>query len=196
MTKETMARPKVSDSGQRELDKAQKHFDDFSESIKNLTLDRMNEAPKEECEPQHKMSQNEIAKSKDIYLKPSKVVSCREKFNEKFREDYEFAKEYVNFIAEHKELIGETIDIWTRPFPGMAAEYWQVPTNKPIWGPRYLAEDIKKRSYHRLKMTDAVTNQEGGMTYYGQMASDTIIQRLDAHPVTKRKSLFMGSKGF
>ena len=93
----------------------------------------MSEAPKMETAPQTKMSQNEIAKSKDIYLKPDKVISCREKFNEKYREDFNFGKEYVQFVGEHKELIGENIEIWTKPFAGVPAEYWIVPTNKPVW---------------------------------------------------------------
>ena len=114
MTKEMISRPKVSDSSQKELDKLEKQFDDFSENVKTLTLDRMNEARKEETEPTHHLSQNQISNSKDIYLKPEKSISCQEKFNEKFREDYEFDKEYVNFIAEHRELTGENIEIWTR----------------------------------------------------------------------------------
>jgi len=31
-----------------------------------------------------------------------------------------------------------------KPFPGMPAEEWAIPTNKPINGPRYVAEQIKK----------------------------------------------------
>jgi hypothetical protein len=190
-------KPKVMTSTEKELDKVEKQFEAFDDSIKKMTLDRMNEAPREETEMQTKMCQNEIAKSKDIYLKPLKTVSCREKFNENFRATYEYDKEYVQFIAEHKELIGEKIEKWTKPFAGVPAEYWEVPTNKPVWGPRYLAEEIKRCSYHRLKMDQAtLTAGDGYGQYYGAMAVDTIVQRLDAHPVTKRKSLFMGASGF
>ena len=35
-----------------ELDKAQEQFDAFDKNIKDLTLDRMNAATKEEVEPQ------------------------------------------------------------------------------------------------------------------------------------------------
>jgi len=65
-----------------------------------------------------------------------------------------FQKEYVQFIAENKEIIGETIEIWTRPFGGMPAEFWKVPVNKPVWGPRYLAEQIK-RCYYLVIKTNA-----------------------------------------
>ena len=41
-----------------------------------------------------------------------------------------------------------------------------------------------------------LTAGDGYGQYYGAMAVDTIVQRLDAHPVTKRKSLFMGASGF
>jgi len=190
-------KPKVTTSAEKELDKAQKQFEAFDDSIKKMTLDRMNEAPKEETEMQTKMSQNEIAKSKDIYLKPDKTISSREKFNETFRAAWEFDKEYVQLIAEHKEIIGETIETWTKPYAGVPAEFWKVPTNKPVWAPRYLAEQIKRCNYHRLKMDQTtLTSGDGYGQYYGAMAVDTVVQRLDAHPVNKRKSIFMSGTGF
>jgi len=193
-------RPKTSSSvAEQELDKAEAQFEAFDQNVKDMTLDRMNAAPKKEEEPQTKLSQSEIAKSKDIYLKPEKVISCspKDKFNEDYRKQYEFDKEYVNFIAEHKEIIGETIDIWTRPYGGMPAEYWKVPTNKPIWGPRYLAEQIKSKCYHRLVMQqNNISGADSMGQYYGTMAVDTTIQRLDAIPVLSRKSVFMGARSF
>jgi hypothetical protein len=179
-----------------ELQKAEEQFKEFDENVKSLTLDRMNEAPKQEVEPQTKLSSKDLEKSKDIYLKPLRSIMSKEKFNEKFRKEYEYAKEYVNFIAENREIIGEDIELWTKPFPGLPAELWKVPTNKPVWGPRHLAEQIKRATYHRLKMTDNLTGVEGGMTYYGTMAVDTTVQRLDALPVSKRKSVFMSASGF
>jgi len=162
-----------------------------------MTLDRMNMAPKAEVEPQTKMAQKDIEKSKDIYLKPNKSIGCKEKFNEKFRDSYNFDKEYVHFISENKEVIGETIEIWTRPYPGMAAEMWQVPTNKPVWGPRYLAEQIKRKFYHRLIMQQHnISSSDGLGNYYGSMAVDTTVPRLTAAPVSSRKSIFMGANSF
>ncbi len=178
---------------QNQIDQAEKSFDQFKEKCDSLTLDRMNEAPKLELEPQTKISQKDMDKMNDVYLKPSSFVASPEKFNEKFREDYNFAKEYVHFIAEHNELKGDTIEIWTKAFPGVPAEFWKVPSNRPVWGPRYLAERISKCSYHRLKTENRPTNMEGGMTYYGDMVVDTTINRLDARPVGTRRSIFMGA---
>lgn len=198
-------RPKVNNSlAEQELDKAQAQLKEFSDNVNELTLDRMNQAPKLETEPQTKLSQAEIAKSKDIYLKPKRSLppgvhpktGIQEKFNERFRSQYDFAKEYVHFTAENNEIIGETIDIWTKPFPGCNCEWWEVPTNKPIWGPRYLAEQLKKKSYHRLKMENRVSGSSGLGIDYGTIAVDTTIQRLDAHPVSNRKSIFMGAVNF
>lgn len=181
----------------KELDKAQKQFDEFDQQIKDMTMDRMNATPKADVEAQTKLSSKEISNSKDIYLKPKRSIGCKDKFNEKFREDWTFAKEYVHFIAENKELIGENIELWTRPFPGVPAEEWSVPVNKPIWGPRYLAEQIKRKFYHRLVMRESVATESHGMgMMYGQMAADTTVQRLDAYPVSTRKSVFMGKEGF
>lgn len=191
-------KPKASTSlAQKELDKAEKHFEKFDNEIKSMTMDRMNAAPKEETEPQTKLSAKEIEKSKDIYLKPKRTIGCRDKFNEEYRKEYEFQKEYVHFIAENNEIIGETLDFWTRPFAGMPAEEWEVPVNKPVWAPRYVAEQIKRKYYHRLTMREnQVTGADGMGQYYGTMAVDTTIQRLDARPVSSRKSVFMGASGF
>lgn len=186
-------KPKIQEN---EMDKLQDQFDKFDSDVKEMTLDRMNMAPKVETEPQTKLAQSEIEKAKEIHLKPTRVIGCRDKFNENYRKQYEFDKEYVQFIAENNEIKGETIDIWTRPYAGMPAEYWQVPVNKPIWGPRYLAEQIKRKSYHRLIMQDKATHSEGGGTFYGQMAVDSTIQRLDARPVSSKKSVFMGAVNF
>ncbi len=189
-------RPKMNSASEKELDKCEKQFEAFDQNVKSLTLDRMNTAPKEEVEPQTKLASSEIAKSKDIYIKPKRSIASREKFNEDYRKDYNFSKEYVNFIAENKEIIGETLDFWTKPFAGMPAEEWDIPVNKPIWAPRYVAERIKGCKHHRLVMQDRSTSADGMGQYYGSMAVDTTIQRLDAHPVSSRKSIFMGTEAF
>ena len=190
--------PKVTTSGEKELEKCDKQFKQFDEQVQTMTMDRMNMAPKLEVEQQTKMAQMDIDKNNNTYLKPFRVIGSREKFNENYREEYNHAKEYVNFTAENKEIIGETIDIWTKPFAGLPAEWWKVPCNKPLWGPRYLAEQIKRCFYHRLTMKEnnfSGTDQTGSQ-YYGTMAVDSTVQRLDALPVSSRKSIFMGANSF
>lgn len=199
MTEHTPAKkPKVSTGlAEQELDKAQAQFEKFDDQVKEMTMDRMNMAPKADIEPQTKMAQVDIEKSNKIYLKPSKSIGCRDKFNESFRSQYEFDKEYVHFTAENKEIIGEKIEIWTRPYSGMPAEFWEVPVNKPVWGPRYLAEQIKRKFYHRLVMQEnKISGSDANGQYYGSMAVDTTIPRLDCYPVSTRKSIFMGEKSF
>lgn len=190
-------KPEVSSKyAQKELDKAEAQFEKFNDEVKSMTLDRMNAAPKEDSEPQTKISTREAQKSDGTWLKPVRRISSKEQFNETYRKAYEFAKEYVKFIAENNEVIGESICQWTKKFPGQDAEYWEVPVNKPVWGPRYLAERIKECTYHRLTMEDRPTSQEGVGTFYGTMAVDKIIHRLDAHPVSDKKSVFMGASSF
>jgi len=189
-------KPKVTNSAAaKELDQAAKQFDQFDQSIKDLTQDRMNQAPKMETEPQTKLSTNQISDAKEYYVKPKTVVSCRDKFNEKYRDEYNYMKQYVAFIAEHSELKGENIEMWTKPYAGVPAEEWVIPTNKPIFAPRYVAEQIKSKFYHRIVMKDSTTSRGSEGSYYGQLAADTTIQRLDAIPVNKgRKSIFMGAE--
>lgn len=189
--------PTVNSDGQKELQKAQEQFDAHAEHIKTMTMDRMSAAPKENAEPQTKIAQRDLAKMNDVYLKPFKQIGAAEKFNEDYRDSWDFAKEYVQFTAENREVIGETIELWTKPFPGVPAQLWQVPTNKPVWGPRYLAEKIKKCAYHRMVMQQQVqTENHGFMQMYGAMSVDTLIQRLDAHPVSQNRSIFMGAVNF
>ena len=187
----------MSNTVDKELDKIDKQFESYSENIEKMTLDRMNAAPKMEQEPQTKLSQSDLAKSNDVYLKPNRSIGSREKFNENYRSEYEYSKEYVQFIAENKEIIGETIEMWTKPFAGLPAEMWKVPVNKAVWGPRYLAEQIKRCSYHRLVMqANSTTGSDYAGTYTGHIVADTMLQRLDASPVSSRKSVFMGKSNF
>lgn len=180
-----------------ELDKVAEQFDKFDENVKSLTQDRMNQAPKLETEPQVKLSQKELSNSREIYLKPKRYLEPKEKFNENFRKEYEYRKEYVRFIAQNNELIGSAIEIWTKPFAGMNAEYWEVPVNKPIWGPRYLAEQIKKCNYHRLRMDEnRPTHEDAVGVVVGAMVADSTIARLDANPAAETKSIFMGASSF
>ena len=176
--------------GEKELDKAEKQLDAFDASVRSLTLDRMNMAPSADKEMQTTMSQNQLARATDIYLKPHTSIGSREKFNEDYRKEYEYAKEYVQFIAENKMIIGEIIEMWTKPFAGMPAQFWKVPVNKALWAPRYVAEQIKRAKYHVLTMRDSVTTGSDHMgQYYGTMAVDSTVQRLDAHPVGNTKSI-------
>jgi len=184
-----------SNIGEKELDRLQTQFEHVEESITDMTLDKMNEAPKKELEPQTKLARSEIDEMKQIYLKPKCTINVNQKFNEKFRADYEFDKEYVQFIAENNESKGDAIELWTRKYGGKPAEMWTVPVNKPVWGPSYLAEQIRGCTYHRLVMDEKKTTgyDEKGNQHYGVMAVDTTVNRLDARPVSSKKSIFMGA---
>ena len=193
-----LKKPKASSQfAQNELDRAEKQFEKFDEQVKSMTLDRMNAAPKLEEEQQTKISNRQAQADDAFWLKPKRNLTSKEAFNEKYRAEWNFQKEYVRFIAENKELIGETITMWTKPFPGVPCEEWDVPTNKVVMGPRYVAEQIKRASYHRLRMDEEKVvgyNSVGAMT--GQMIVDNVVQRLDAIPVSDKKSIFMGASGF
>lgn len=193
-----MAKQEITTSvAKQEVEKAQKQFDAYDENIKQMTLDRMNQAPTLEVEPQTKISQADLAKSKDIYLKPRRQIGSREKFNENYRDQYNFAMENVRFIAENREIIGESIELWTKPFAGMPCQEWVVPVNKPVWGPRHLAERLTGCKYHRFVQNDhTFTGQDGLGSYQGTVVVDKVINRLDAVPAVERKSIFMGANSF
>jgi len=186
-------KPRVDSQGERELARADENFKEFDKQIQQMTVDHMNQAPLKEMDSQTKLSQSQLEKSSDVYLKPNRSIGSREKFNEEYRKEWEFAKEYVCFIAENNMIIGEQIELWTKPFAGLPAEFWKVPVNKKVWGPRHLAEQIKRARYHTMIMKEN-TNSGSDHTgqYYGTMAVESTIQRLDAKPVSNEKSIFMG----
>jgi len=192
----TTKKPEGNSAVAREMDKVEKQLDAFETQVKDLTLDRMNEAPAANKESTVRLSNNEIAHAKDVYLKPTRSIGSREKFNEDYRKDYNFQKEYVRLIAENREIIGEAIEMWTKPFAGMPAEFWTIPVGKPVWAPRYVAEQIKRARYHRLTMSEAPTSHAGEGMYYGRMIADTTIQRLDANKADAPVQVYMGASNF
>jgi len=181
-------KPKVDVEGQQELVKMEEQFQVQEKVIRSLDLDTLNRAPIKEVAPQHPNQ-----KDGEIYIKPHRAIGSKEKFNDAYRKEYEFQKEYVLFQAQNNEIIGEDIDMWTKPFPGMPAEWWKVPVAKKVWAPRYVAEQIKRCKYHTLKMVDKATNSDGHGQYYGTMSAESTVQRLDALPVSTQKSIFLGA---
>jgi hypothetical protein len=176
-------KPKVNSKGEQELVKMEEQFKRYDEQVKSLTLDQMNKSSIEEVEQQTKVSNRE-AKSNLTYLKPARSISSREQFNEKYRSQWEEAKKYVAALCENNEQIGEMVEVWTKPFAGLPAEFWQVPTNKPLMMPKHLAEQLASRFYHRFVMGDGVhTGSDGMGQYYGAMAVKETRRRVDARPI-------------
>lgn len=192
-TKVNMAeKPKINSVGEKELEKCETQIKALPEQAKELIMmDRMKLVPKIEYEGQPEISQQDVAKSRDIYLKPRNYVASQEKFNEKWRKSYEYDKEYVQFVGSNTEIREEEIPLWTKPYPGCPAEFWKVPVNKPVWGPRYLMEQLQRKQYHVLEMKNESVGNEGGNQYYGKLAIQTVRQRLDAREISSRKSISM-----
>lgn len=183
--------PRKPNVKQDELNHAEKQIDNFSNEIKESLSNVPSSLPVEEKEPQTKLSKKEIKKNNGFYLKPKRTMYPSphpktgkiETFNEKYRKDYEYQKEYIQFVAENKEIIGETITLWTKPFAGVPAEEWDIPVNKPIWAPRYVYASIRRCRYTRMIMEEKPISDEGGFQYYGKMVATSRLERLSAYRV-------------
>lgn len=176
--------PKVNSKGQQELAKVQDQFDKFDEQVKSLTQDECSKVAIADYEPQTKLSNREMNKADAVYLKPNRSIGCRAPFNEKFRQHWNEAKQYVRCMVENLEIIGENITCWSKPFAGVPYEEWIVPVNKPIMIPRHLADQLASRYYHRFVMDQSVTaGSDGNGTYYGAMAVKETRRRIDCRPV-------------
>ena len=181
-----MVAPKVNSAGQRELDKAESQLASFEDQVKMATCDMAPFSPKEEIDPQTKLSSREANKADAPYIKPTRSINSREKFDEKFKDAHTRAWEYVKCIVENYEIIGESVECWTKKFPGDSAHFWKVPVNKPVYIPRLLAEQLSQCRYHRLSMqadSRQITGADGMGTYVGNMVVDTVKNRIDARPV-------------
>jgi hypothetical protein len=196
-----MVRPKLDAEGQKELDKVEDQIN--SMEVKTPDYDQRLSAPKHESEPQTKIAQADLAKEPQLYLKPRRTIGPgvnpktgeREKFNEKFRDAYNFAKEYVEFIAENEEIKGETINLWIKKFPGTNTEEWMIPTNKPIWAPRYIKQRLEECGYTVFVSTQSKMSQDG-ISYSGYLEVQERKNRLLAREVPKKRNIFMGQNRY
>lgn len=185
-----MARmPSVNSEGQKELEKVSEQFDNYKSEVDTL-LEKRNVTGEA---PEHQISQKEIEKSTDVYIKPNRVIMSKEKFNEKFRDQYNQAKEYVHYTVEHHECKGDAVEMWTKPYPGVPAEFWIIPTSKAVWVPKYVMDKLEHGcTYRRLKTVDRNYSQDHmGTQYFGQLVQDEVNYRISARPVSTRKSFSM-----
>lgn len=175
-------RPRVNSKGQQELDKVADQFEDYSSQIRKIS-DNVTDAPQaSDYNPSTKISAREAHRAARI-MKPTKTIGSKERFNEAYRGEYEEAKKYVTCIVENFEFSGK-IDCWTKPFPGMPAEYWELPCGTPIIVHRYVADRISQCSYRRLSMDDtpSPTNYVESDRLGAIVVAETK-RRLDARPV-------------
>lgn len=178
-----MNRPKVNSESQKQLDQVEKQFEQFSEQVQSLNMDALNKVPVTMTEPQTKMSNREINKADAPRIRPIRSISSKEPFNEKYRKEWEHAWEDVRCVVENLEIIGERIQKWTKKFAGDPAHFWEIPVNKPIYIPRFVAEELSKCCYHRLKMDESVARENyGTATVYGTMVVEETKHRLNCRP--------------
>lgn len=176
-------KPKVDSKGQQELQNAADSIQSFETQLKSFHSDVAAMAPAiEDFEPQTKLSMREMASIGPEIMKPARSIGAKERFNETFRGEWEEKKKYVKCIVENYEIQGEMVELWTKGFPGVPCEFWQLPTNKPIAVPKYVAERVAGCKYHVLQMEDSVTQHTQNGKMYGTLVARNSRQRLDARP--------------
>jgi hypothetical protein len=188
-------RPRVNSEGQKKLEEVQAQLDHVVENARAVdSVEQREFLPRREREEQTKLSSAEQRKN-IIVLKPIKTLfAVGQKFDENFREDYNYDKQYVDFIYEHNEEKGSTLEIWTRPYPGVPAEFWLVPANKPVSGPRYLKNQIDNMTYITRKYVEqkSVGSDYAGQ-YVGALEVQNVEERASTKEVSKKVKIFMGS---
>lgn len=152
-----------SGKAQQEIDRVEAQLDAAKEAIDNLSIDKIeSEAPQaEELEQQTKISKKQEREYDAPVIKPFSSEPSPGMRNPKFQEVIKRcakktakAKELVRVIVENNEVIGETVEAWIGTLPGEPVTRWIVPVNMPIYIPRFVAEHLASRKYHRIKMAD------------------------------------------
>lgn len=170
--------PKIRSEDEQKFAQMANDLDNITSKVKSL--DPMNKGQVEETEEQTKLSDREIAKYDAPYIKPARAIFGREPFNEKFRKTWEKAWEYVKCIVEQKECPEEIVEKWTKEFPGDPAHFWEIPVNKPIYLPRFVAHQITQCNYRKLIMDQSQETQRSGIgTMYGALVVEKVEQRID-----------------
>lgn len=187
--------PQVNEEGRKELAKADVQFNevkrDFKETVTEV-IERTISLP--ECVPDHdiRRSTKELKQADVLVLKPLKSISDKSKFNEKYRKEWEEAWTYVKAIVENHEIIGESVECWTKKFPGDPAHFWRVPVNKPVMMPRLLAQQLAECKYHRIVMEEKAQSSGDGLTFYGAAQAVEVRNRISARIIPESTKIAMG----
>lgn len=182
--------PNITPKAKNALDNLNEQISSITQEVATKSIDDLNKAPLEEKEMQLKMSGRQMEKAEALYIKPIRSINSKEAFNEKFRPQWEEDWKYVKCIVENYEVIGESVEFWTKKYPGDAAHFWRIPVNKPLFAPRLVAKQLGNCRYHRFSMEDTVTESQSSrsmgngqdMVYQGSMTVDKIIPRVDCKP--------------
>jgi hypothetical protein len=164
---------------------------EFSKELSKLNIDATSSLKTEETENQTKLSKREIKREQLPKITYIKSIASQEKFNERFRDEWKYAWEYVSCIVENKEVPGEQVEFWMKDYPGEDATFWRVPVNKPILLPRFVAQHLSARAYAQLSMDPGETREIGdGVQQYGFPVYKSMKKRIDCIPVSSYTNPF------
>lgn len=178
----------------KEIESINKQMDSVQKDLSSLTPDRLSLAPLTETTPQTLMSSRQVQMLDPRYIKPSRSQTPNGKPKASQNALRDKAWEYVNCMVENKEVPGETACFWLKPpISGEFCYYWEVPVNIPVQLPRFVADHLSKRYYHRMRMEDRPVTHQG---FVSESSGAIIItetkNRIDCRPVSQNLNFAMG----
>lgn len=165
------------------LHKMNTSFDATQKDLTNLTLDHLNKAPLKEGEDQTKLTRSELAEDNIHVVKPERQVHGQDKPNPKFEKERKKGWEMVKCFFENREVEGEQIECWSKPFAGDPASFWKLPVNRTVMAPRHLVKQLENCRYHKMRMEEKTVSSDGAGVYYGALVADYTVNRLLAREV-------------
>ena len=131
------------------------------QSLKELTVDKINETPDVELEPQTKLTNRQLADSLGCkYIEPLSKLKAIGTLPEKLRKQHARDWEYVKGIYENINEIGQAITFSLCLYPGDPDCVWKIPANTPVYVPRMVANHLENvQQYHTFSHVEKAPNQ-------------------------------------
>ena len=109
----------------------------LTQDLSELTVDKINQAPVIEPEPQTKLTNKQLADSMGLlYIEPIRKMPPFGTLPEKLKKEHARDWEYVKGIYENIESMGESAEFWYVKYPGDPDCLWRIPANIPVFVPR------------------------------------------------------------
>lgn len=156
----------------KDLENIAKKTAELTEEMSQLTVDKINEIAPEPTLDELKLTAKQKASDEGvIFVEPKRKFKGLGKLPEKLKREHARAWEYVKGIYENYVVNNEPVRFWHNgDFPGDPDCLWEIPSNKPVYVPRFIAKHLEEcQKYHQFTSI-AATSEPAPMNDY-QVAS-------------------------
>lgn len=123
-------------------EKIVRQVEDFSNAVQDMR-NAMNKTPEAVSERQMKVTSFQKQFPDALYLEPKHRIPTKGVRNSEKDKNKDYLHEYVVGIFE-SQLVGSKLTLWKDGLPGDDFCMWEIPVNRPVGIPRFLAQHLSK----------------------------------------------------